>query len=91
MACGGAQVRDARSLVPVRQARAGTADHDGGFSYARAPPRANKLADSRVAVRAEDPSRPAGSDVAAAIDDVPTVLRTACAKLAVQPASLPVD
>lgn len=26
MACGGAQVRDARALVPVRQATVGTAD-----------------------------------------------------------------
>ncbi len=32
MACGGAQVRDARDLVPVRQTAVGTADHDGGFS-----------------------------------------------------------
>lgn len=33
MACGGAQVRNVRDLVPVRQATAGMADHDGGFSY----------------------------------------------------------
>lgn len=43
MACGGAQVRDARELVPVRQATAGTADHVGGFSYARTAARPSSL------------------------------------------------
>ncbi|MEU1799414.1 hypothetical protein [Streptomyces sp. NPDC019937] len=50
LAFGGARVRDARDLVPVPRATAGTADHDGGFNYARAPPRATELADFRVAV-----------------------------------------
>ncbi|WP_326690322.1 MULTISPECIES: hypothetical protein [unclassified Streptomyces] len=89
--CGGAQVRDARDLVLGRQTTAGTADHDGGFSFARAPPHATKLAGTRVAVRAEDPSRPFDSDVATAVEDVLTVLRAADAKVSVQPASLPVD
>jgi acyl-CoA synthetase (AMP-forming)/AMP-acid ligase II len=41
MARGGPQVRDARALVPVLQARAGTADHghNHGFSCTRVSPR----------------------------------------------------
>ncbi|KUL33223.1 hypothetical protein [Streptomyces regalis] len=56
-------------------------------SATRAPPRATKLADSRVTVRAEDPSRPVGSDVAAAVDDVLTVLRAAVADVSGGPAT----
>ncbi|MCX4767401.1 hypothetical protein OG562_41900 [Streptomyces sp. NBC_01275] len=90
MACGSAQVGDARDLVQVRQATVGTAD-DSGFSAARAPPRVTKLADFRVALLAEDPSRPVDSDVTAAVDEVLTVLRAVGAKVAVQPTSLPAD
>jgi amidase len=50
MACGGAQVRDPRDLVPILQAVVGPADHDVGFTYTLAPPRATGLADFRVAV-----------------------------------------
>ncbi|MFJ9713257.1 amidase [Streptomyces sp. NPDC101234] len=91
MACGGAQVRDARDLVPVLQAVVGTADYDSGFSYTLAPPRATKLADFRVAVWSEDPSCPVDDDVSQAVADTLAVLRTAGAKVTVQPASLPVD
>ncbi|WP_405476140.1 amidase family protein [Streptomyces sp. NBC_00009] len=91
MACGGAQVRDARDLVPILRAAAGTADHDAGFSYMLAPPRATKLSDFRVAVWGEDPSCPVGSDVAAAVDDAVTALRAADVKVTIRPASLPVD
>lgn len=91
MACGGAQVRDARDLVPILRATVGTAECDGGFSYTLAPPRATKLADFRVAVWSEDPSCPVDSDVAEAVDDAVTVLRAAGAKVTVQPARLPVD
>ncbi|WP_218029904.1 amidase [Streptomyces rishiriensis] len=91
MGCGGAQVRDARDLVPILRATVGPADYDGGFSYTLAPPRATKLADFRVAVWSEDPSCPVDSDVAAAVDDAVAVLRTAGAKITVQPAGLPVD
>ncbi|MFE9438358.1 amidase [Streptomyces sp. NPDC006602] len=91
MACGGAQVRDARDLVPILQATVGAADYDGGFSYTLAPPRATRLADFRVAVWREDPSCPVDSDVEAAMDDAVTVLRAAGAKVTVQPATLPVD
>ncbi|WP_406469191.1 amidase family protein [Streptomyces sp. NBC_01594] len=91
MACGGAQVRDARDLVPILRVTAGTADHDAGFSYTLAPPRSTKLSDFRVAVRGEDPSCPVDSDVAAAVDDAVTALRAACAKVTIRPASLPVD
>ncbi|MCX5319955.1 amidase [Streptomyces sp. NBC_00120] len=91
MACGGAQVRDARDLVPILQATVGTADYDDGFSYTLAPPRATRLADFRVAVWSEDPSCPVDSDVAGAVDDVLTVLRSAGAKVVVQPAGLPAD
>lgn len=69
MACGGTQVGDARDLVPVRQATAGTDDHNSGFSHVRAPPCATERADLRVAVRAEDPSHPVDGDIAAAVDD----------------------
>ncbi|MFH8900536.1 hypothetical protein ACH4HG_29720 [Streptomyces coeruleorubidus] len=53
MARGGAQVRDARDLVPVRQATAGTADHVGGFSYARtaARPSSPRWVGNRLATR----------------------------------------
>ncbi|WP_411088669.1 amidase [Streptomyces sp. 061-3] len=91
MACGGAQVRDARDLVPILRATAGTADHDAGFSYTLAPPRSTKLSDFRVAVWGEDPSCPVDSDVAAAVDDAVTALRAAGAKVTIRPASLPVD
>ncbi|WP_406129185.1 hypothetical protein OHQ89_46780 [Streptomyces canus] len=74
------------ATVPVHPATADTT----AASATRAPPRANKLADFRVAVRAEDPSRPVDSDVAAAVDAL-TVQRAAGAKVAVQPTSLPVD
>jgi amidase len=91
LACGGAQVRDARDLVPILQATVGTPERDGGFSYTLAPPRATKLADFRVAVWEEDPDCPVDSDVSAAIDDSVAALRAAGAKVEVQPASLPVD
>jgi amidase len=91
MACGGAQVRDARDLVPILRATTGTSDYDGGFSYTLAPPRATELADFRVAVWSEDPACPVDSDVAAAMDDAVTVLRAAGAKVTIQPPSLPVD
>lgn len=91
LACGGAQVRDARDLIPILQATVGTAERDGGFSYTLAPPRATKLADFRVAVWAEDPSCPVDRDVSQAVDDSVAVLRAAGAKVEVQPASLPVD
>ncbi|MFG3262722.1 MULTISPECIES: amidase [Streptomyces] len=91
MACGGAQVRDARDLVPILRATIGTADYDGGFSYTLAPPRATRLADFRVAVWGEDPACPVDSDVTTAMDDAVTVLRAAGAKVTVKPPSLPVD
>ncbi|MEU1481229.1 amidase [Streptomyces sp. NPDC005760] len=91
MACGGAQARDARDLVPILRATVGPADYDGGFSYTLAPPRATRLADFRVAVWSEDPSCPVDSDVVEAMDDAVAVLRTAGAKITVQPASLPLD
>ncbi len=53
MACGGARVRDARDLVPIPQATVGTADHDGGSSYARAPPRATKRAGTAPTIDTE--------------------------------------
>jgi amidase len=91
LACAGAQVRDARDLVPILQATVGPAERDGGFSYTLAPPRAKKLADFRVAVWTEDPSCPVDTDVVAAVDDVLDVLRAAGTKVEVQPAGLPVD
>jgi hypothetical protein len=67
MACGGAQVRDPRDLVPILQAVVGPADHDVGFTYTLAPPRATGLADFRVAVWSEDPACPIDDDVAEAV------------------------
>ncbi|WP_369230614.1 amidase [Streptomyces sp. R21] len=91
MACGGAQVRDARDLVPILRATVGAADYDGGFSYTLAPPRATRLADFRVAVWGEDPACPVDSDITGAMDDAVAVLRAAGAKVTVQPPNLPVD
>ncbi|WP_406282177.1 amidase [Nocardia sp. NBC_00881] len=91
LACAGAQVRDARDLVPILQATVGPPERDGGFSYTLAPPRATKLADFRVAVWREDPACPADSDVAAAVDDALAVLRAAGTRFEVQPRSIPVD
>lgn len=91
LACAGAQVRDARDLVPILQATVGPAERDGGFSYRLAPPRARKLGDYRVAVWTEDPSCPIDTDVAAAVDDAVTALKAAGATVEVQPAALPVD
>ncbi len=91
MACGGAQVRDARDLVPILRATIGPTDYEGGFSYTLAPPRATRLADFRVAVWGEDPDCPVDSDVTAAMDDAVAVLRAASAKVTIQPPSLPVD
>lgn len=61
MACGGAQVRNVRDLVPVRQATAGMADHDGGFSYVHR--RATKPA--AVGRRSSTAKSPGGSGPAA--------------------------
>lgn len=67
MACGGAQVRDPRDLVPILQAVVGPADHDVGFTYTLAPPCATGLADFRVAVWSEGPACPIDDDVAEAV------------------------
>jgi amidase len=69
MACGGAQVRDSRDLVPVLHAVVGPADYDAGFPYTLAPPRATELADFRVAVWSEDPACPIDDDVAEAVSE----------------------
>lgn len=91
LACAGAQVRDARDLVPILQATVGPPERDGGFSYTLAPPRASELADFRVAVWTEDPFCPIDRDVAGAVDDALGALKAAGTKVEIQPASLPVE
>lgn len=91
MACGGAQVRDPRDLVPILHAVVGPADHDADFTYTLAPPRATRLADFRVAVWSEDPACPIDDDVAEAVSEAITALRASGAKVVIQPRSLPVD
>ncbi len=91
LACAGAQVREARDLVPLLLATVGPPERDGGFSYTLAPPRANKLGDFRVAVWTEDALCPVDHEVEAAVDDALTALETAGAKVRRQPADLPVS
>ena len=89
LACAGAQVRDARDLVPILRATAGALPRDGGFTYELAEPRATALADFRVAVWFEDPACPVNSEVGAAITRAIGVLTEAGAKVDIHPASLP--
>nr|WP_319345916.1 amidase family protein [Streptomyces sp. NY05-11A] len=89
LACAGAQVREARDLVPVLQATVGPPERDGGFSYTLAPPRASRLGDFRVAVWAEDALAPVDRDVEAAVEDALSALEVSGAKVEVQ--RLPVD
>jgi amidase len=91
LACAGAQVRDARDLVPILHATVGLPERDGGFSYTLAPPRANELGAFRVAVWTEDASCPIDHDVVAAVDDALSALKAAGTKVEVRPTSLPVD
>ncbi|MEU6196574.1 amidase [Streptomyces sp. NPDC047061] len=91
LACAGAQVREARDLVPILRATVGPPERDGGFGYTLAPPRASELGGFRVAVWTEDPSCPVDDDVAAAMDDALNALRAAGAKVDVRPTSLPVS
>ncbi|MFD0440325.1 amidase [Streptomyces chartreusis] len=91
LACAGAQVREARDLVPVLHATVGTPERDGGFSYTLAPPRAERLSDFRVAVWTDDPACPVDDDAAAAMDDALSALKAAGAKVEVKPSSLPVS
>ncbi|WKX15371.1 amidase family protein [Streptomyces sp. NL15-2K] len=91
LACAGAQVREARDLVPVLHATVGPPERDGGFSYTLAPPRASELGGFRVAVWPEDPSCPVDHDVVTAMDDALNALKAAGAKVELRPSGLPDD
>ncbi|WP_085998720.1 amidase [Nocardia vinacea] len=91
LACAGAQVRDARDLVPILAATTGALTRDGGFSYQLSAPRATALSDFRVAVWFDDPGCPIDSEVNAAVVDAIEILKRAGAKVEIQPAALPVD
>ncbi|WP_327097667.1 amidase [Nocardia vinacea] len=91
LACAGAQVRDARDLIPVLEATTGALARDGGFTYSLADPRATTLSDFRVAVWFDDPDCPIDSEVNAAMANAIAVLEQAGAKVEIQPAALPVS
>ncbi len=90
LACAGAQVRDARDLVPILAATTGPLERDGGFSYQPAPPRATTLADFRVAVWFDDPDAPVDTEVTTAMQAATAVLIAAGATVDVHPRAIPV-
>lgn len=90
LACAGAQVRDARDLVPILAATTGPMERDGGFRYELAPPRATRLADFRVAVWYDDPSCPVDTEVTTAMRTAAAILEAAGATVDVHPAAIPV-
>lgn len=90
LACAGAQVRDARDLIPVLAATAGALARDGGFTYQLDAPRATALSDFRVAVWFDDPGCPIDSEVNAAVLKAIDALQDSGAKVDIQPAALPV-
>ena len=90
LACAGAQVRDARDLIPILQATTGALDRDGGFTYTLAPPRATTLAGFRVAAWFDDEDYPVDSDVRAAMHRAIDALRDAGATIDVHPSAIPV-
>jgi amidase len=91
LACAGAQVRDARDLLPVLAATTGSLTRDGGFTYQLAARRAAALKDFRVAVWFDDPACPIDSEVNAAMVAAIDALRQAGTKVEVHPAALPVS
>ncbi|TDO51784.1 amidase [Kribbella sp. VKM Ac-2527] len=90
LACAGAQVRDARDLVPILEATTGALKRDGGFRFELAPPRATRLKDFRVAVWYEDPDCPIDADVTSAMRSAFTELEKGGATVDVHPAAIPV-
>ncbi|KAA1397796.1 amidase [Aeromicrobium ginsengisoli] len=90
LACAGAQVRDARDLVPILRATTGPMERDGGFHYELAEPRATALKDFRVAVWFDDPDCPVDGEVKAAMFRSVDALERAGATVDVHPSTIPV-